>query len=106
MTHFKILRYVKILLLAFLAISLSACSAQTATVPSQNIHTETTSLPNDLWQRLRDGFALEALENSEIKRNEYSYTKNPKFLYRITKRSERYLFYIVALLHQLQFVVY
>ena len=95
MTHFKILRHVKILLLAFLAISLSACSAQTATVPSQDIHTETNSRPNDLWQRLRDGFALEALENSEIKRNEYSYTKNPKFLYRITKRSERYLFYIV-----------
>lgn len=95
MTQFKILHHVKILLFAFIAITLFACSAQTATVPSQDIHTETISQPNDLWQRLRDGFALEALENSEIKRNEVSYTKSPKFLYRITKRSERYLFYIV-----------
>lgn len=95
MAQFKILHHVKILLLAFLAITLFACSAQTATVPSQDILTETTSQPNDLWQRLRDGFALEPLENNEIKRNEISYTKSPKFLYRITKRSERYLFYIV-----------
>ncbi len=88
---------VKILLLAFIAITLFACSAQTATVPSQNVYTDTTTTnqPNDLWQRLRYGFALETLENNEIKKNEISYTKNPKFLYRITKRSERYLFYIV-----------
>lgn len=95
MTQFRILRHVKILLLAFLAITLFACSAQTATVPSQDLYTDTISQPNDLWQRLRDGFTLEPLENKDIKRNEISYTKSPKFLYRITKRSERYLFYIV-----------
>ncbi len=95
MTQFRIPHHVKILLLAFLAITLFACSAQTATVPSQDLYTDTISHPNDLWQRLRNGFALETLENSEIKRNEISYTKSPKFLYRITKRSERYLFYIV-----------
>ena len=77
MTQLKILRHVKILLLAFLAITLFACSAQTATVPSQDTHTETISQPNDLWQRLRGGFALETLENNEIKRNEISYTKKP-----------------------------
>jgi len=95
MTQFRILCHVKILLLAFVAITLFACSAQTATIPSQDLYTDTISQPNDLWQRLRDGFTLEPLENNEIKRNEISYTKSPKFLYRITKRSERYLFYIV-----------
>ncbi|MDH5553532.1 MAG: transglycosylase SLT domain-containing protein, partial [Nitrosomonas sp.] len=95
MTQLKIPSHVKILLLAFLAITLFACSAQTATVPSKDIYTDAVSQPNDLWQRLRNGFALEPLHNKHIKRNEISYTKNPKFLYRITKRSERYLFYIV-----------
>ncbi len=94
MTQFKIIHHVKILLV-FMAITLSACSAQTSTAPSQNVYTDTTNQPNDLWQRLRNGFALETLENKEIKRSEISYTKNPKFLHRITKRSERYLFYIV-----------
>ncbi len=95
MTQFKIIYDVKILLLVFIAITLLACSAQTATVPIKSVYTDTTNQPNDLWQRLRNGFALEEIENKEIRRNEISYTKNPKFLYRVTKRSERYLFYIV-----------
>lgn len=95
MTQFKITHHAKILLFAFIVITLFACSAQTSTVPSQSVYTDTTDQPNDLWQRLRNGFALETLENKEIKISEISYTKNPKFLHRITKRSERYLFYIV-----------
>lgn len=94
-------QFIRKLLLTFVVSFLFACTGQSTTITSHishtshTSHTETEDHPPDLWQRLRNGFALEALENNEIKRNEASYTKDPELLYRIIERSERYLFYIV-----------
>jgi len=52
--------------------------------------------PGDLWQRMRDGFAMPDLDSRAVKRQEAAYARNPELLKTIVERSRRYLFYIVA----------
>ena len=52
--------------------------------------------PGDLWQRIRDGFAMPDLDSRAVKRQEAAYARNPELLKTIVERSRRYLFYIVA----------
>lgn len=50
----------------------------------------------DLWQRLRDGFALDLdQDNRRIKAQRDWYARHPAYLDRVAKRGERYLHYIV-----------
>ena len=51
--------------------------------------------PTDLWQRIRNGFALPALDSSLIARHEQWYADRPDYVARMTERSERYLYFIV-----------
>lgn len=50
---------------------------------------------DDLWVRMRRGFAFDELDSAAIHRIERSYTRSPQNLYRIAERSRRYLYYIV-----------
>jgi membrane-bound lytic murein transglycosylase D len=58
----------------------------------------TNSLGNpreDLWARIRVGFALHELDTGLVQENEKWYAKRPEYVGRMLERSKRYLFYIV-----------
>lgn len=50
--------------------------------------------PEDLWQRIRNGFAMPELGSRLIARHEKWYASRPEYMARMTERSQRYLFYI------------
>lgn len=50
--------------------------------------------PEDIWQRIRNGFALHDLNSKLIARHEHWYASRPDYVVRMTERSRRYLFYI------------
>lgn len=49
----------------------------------------------DLWARIRVGFALSDLETDLVQDSEAWYSKHPDYVERMLERSKRYLFYIV-----------
>jgi len=49
----------------------------------------------DLWARIRVGFALSELDSALVKENEAWYAKRPDYVERMLDRSKRYMFYIV-----------
>jgi membrane-bound lytic murein transglycosylase D len=49
----------------------------------------------DLWQRVRDGYALPAFEGELVHRWEQWYSSRPDYVTRMTERGARYLFHIV-----------
>ncbi|MDP1633704.1 MAG: transglycosylase SLT domain-containing protein, partial [Gallionellaceae bacterium] len=49
----------------------------------------------DLWQRIRDGYAMKELDSKLIKRHEKWYASHPDYVLRMTERGRRYLHYIV-----------
>ena len=58
----------------------------------------TNSLGNpreDLWARIRVGFALHELDTALVQENKKWYIKRPEYVTRMLERSKRYLFYIV-----------
>ena len=52
-------------------------------------------LPVDLWQRIRNGFAMAKLDSEKVRSNEDFYVDRPEYLKRIVERGKRYLFHIV-----------
>ena len=50
---------------------------------------------DDLWQRIRDGFGLPAVDNKYVRYYQDWYQDRPEFLARMMKRAGRYLYYIV-----------
>ncbi|MBC7916777.1 MAG: transglycosylase SLT domain-containing protein [Rhodoferax sp.] len=51
--------------------------------------------PNDLWERIRRGYAMPDLNNSLVRDREQWYSTRPDYIFRMTERSKKYLFYIV-----------
>ena len=51
--------------------------------------------PNDIWDRIRRGFAMPDLDNDLVRDKEQWYASRPEYLQRMTSRSNRYLFHIV-----------
>ena len=49
----------------------------------------------DLWQRIRDGYAMPDLDNDLVRRWEQFYARQPDYMRRMTDRGARYLFHIV-----------
>lgn len=49
----------------------------------------------DLWDRIRDGYALPEISNKRVKQELRWYAKHPTYMDRVAKRGERYLFHIV-----------
>ena len=56
--------------------------------------TEQAQVPADLWQRIRNGFAMRELNSKLIARHERWYATHPDYVERMSERSQRYLYYI------------
>jgi membrane-bound lytic murein transglycosylase D len=54
-----------------------------------------TAPADDLWQRIRQGFAVPDLENEQVRRQMAYYASRPDYLQRIFDRSRIYLYHIV-----------
>ena len=57
--------------------------------------TATSLSENDLWQRIRNGFAMRELDSPLIARHEQWYANRPDYVARMTERAQRYLHFIV-----------
>jgi membrane-bound lytic murein transglycosylase D len=51
--------------------------------------------PNDVWQRVRQGFAMPDLDNALVRRKTREYAASPAYLQRMFDRSRLYLYHIV-----------
>ena len=51
--------------------------------------------PADLWERIRNGFAMAELSSKEVRSSESFYASRPEYINRIVERSRLYLFHIV-----------
>lgn len=51
--------------------------------------------PQDLWERIRSGFAMPDLEGEQVAEREQWYSSRPDYILRMTERSKKYLFHIV-----------
>ena len=60
------------------------------------------SLPNDLWERIRRGFAMPDLNTDLVSDREQWYAARPDYILRMTERSRKYLYYIVEELERRQ----
>jgi membrane-bound lytic murein transglycosylase D len=54
-----------------------------------------TERADDLWQRIRHGFAMPELENGDVRKQMAFYAARPDYLQRILDRSRIYLYHIV-----------
>ena len=54
-----------------------------------------TTPPADLWQRLRNGFAMPDIQTPMVSERMAWYVANQDYLQRVFERSRRYLFHIV-----------
>ncbi|CAE6688241.1 Membrane-bound lytic murein transglycosylase D precursor [Candidatus Nitrotoga fabula] len=52
-------------------------------------------LHNDLWQRIRNGYALQNTDNQLVENHEQWYANRPDYVRRMTERAKRYLHFIV-----------
>ena len=53
------------------------------------------ALPNDLWERIRKGFAMPNLQSDLVDDRTQWYANKPDYLQRMMQRGGRYLFHIV-----------
>ncbi|NIC39472.1 transglycosylase SLT domain-containing protein, partial [Aquabacterium sp. A08] len=51
--------------------------------------------PQDLWERVRRGFAMPDLDNAGVREREQWYANRPDYIQRMTERGSKYLFHIV-----------
>jgi membrane-bound lytic murein transglycosylase D len=51
--------------------------------------------PADLWERVRQGFAMPDLDSELVRERELWYSSRPDYVARMTERGSKYLFYIV-----------
>lgn len=64
--------------------------------PLRGLATVDRTVPaDDLWQRIRQGFAIPNLDNKLVKLKTRQYAAQPEYLQRIFDRSRLYLYYIV-----------
>lgn len=58
-------------------------------------NTDPANIDTDLWQHIRDGYRLSAIEHKRINKQEDWYGKHPNYMNRISKRARPYLYFIV-----------
>ena len=63
--------------------------------PDVRIDLDDRSARTDLWQRVRNGFAIPDLEGPLVRNREQWYATRPDYVQRMTERGGRYLFHIV-----------
>jgi membrane-bound lytic murein transglycosylase D len=57
--------------------------------------TDTNDTQEDLWGRIRDGYAMPDVESAYATKHESWYAARPDYIKRMVERSQRYLFHIV-----------
>lgn len=60
------------------------------------------TVPPDLWDRIRRGFAMPNLDTDLVRAQEQWYASRPDYIQRMTERSRKYLFHIVEELERRQ----
>ncbi|WP_336469929.1 transglycosylase SLT domain-containing protein [Caldimonas caldifontis] len=85
----------------------AATGAATIVAPpdSASAAAETGDVPDevasqDLWERIREGFAMPDLDNGLVRNREQYYAARPDYVQRMTERASRYLFHIVEEVQQ------
>ena len=63
--------------------------------PQQISTLDLTAQPDDLWQRIRNGFSMPNLDSPLVADRQAFYLNRPQMLHLILQRSRRYLYYIV-----------
>ena len=63
--------------------------------PDLTLTTDLNLSQNDLWQRIRNGYALRKLNSPLVANHEQWYAKRPDYIQRMTERGQRYLHFIV-----------
>ncbi len=82
-------------------LSLENLTVQEINAPPQiPISIDLTQQPNDLWERIRHGFAMTNLNNDLVLHYQQWYQNRPEGLRRMIERSRPYLHYIVEELEQ------
>ena len=80
--------------------SSSSTSAPKAPMPTPlgiavPLATSKSEPPADIWERIRQGFAMPNLEGDLVRDREQWYAAKPDYMLRMTERSRKYLFFIV-----------
>ena len=72
-------------------------NSPTESSPNNGIsQTDTINIVNDdLWQRIKNGYAMPDSNSALISRHENWYSSRPDYMRRMVERSQRYLFHIV-----------
>jgi membrane-bound lytic murein transglycosylase D len=63
--------------------------------PDARIDLDDRSARIDLWQRIRNGFAIRDIDDRFVKQRERYFSSQPEYVARMTDRGSRYLFHIV-----------
>lgn len=63
--------------------------------PQAAAQNEAEAVKQDLWDRVRAGFAMQDLEGDLVSRQEQWYSTRPDYIQRMTERSSRYLYHVV-----------
>lgn len=66
---------------------------QSASLEGQTV--AQVALPQDLWERIRRGFAMPDLQSDLVGQQEQWYASRPDYLSRMTDRGSKYLFHVV-----------
>lgn len=97
-----------LLYITFLA-ALTGCASQPASDSFDTANTDTSDHPatktpqiaadqppfDELWARLRSGYAMAELDSPLVAKHERWYSSNPEYMERMVKRARLYLYYIV-----------
>ena len=70
-------------------------AAAAAPLPRARLDPELDAERSDLWQRVRDGYALAPIDDELVRKWEQYYAGRPDYVQRMTERGGRYLFHIV-----------
>jgi membrane-bound lytic murein transglycosylase D len=63
--------------------------------PDARVDLDDRSARIDLWQRIRNGFAIPDIDDRYVKQREKYFAGQPEYMGRMTERGSRYLFHIV-----------
>ena len=107
----RILMNLRHLLISFSVVWLAGCATSPPTTVDGPLKPITKAPPlsskvaslesnNDLWERIRKGFAIPDLQHELVDAQEQWYGSRPDYIDRMTTRSSKYLYHIVEELEQ------
>ena len=79
------------------AVNTDETADDTATTTEKVVANDTE---NDIWQRIRNGFALPAVDNKRITQELNWYVHHPEYLKRVVERARPYMHYIIKTVEQ------